>query len=86
MNAVRTCVGCRQRSNRTEMLRVVHAQGELLFDPLAALSGRGAWVHPSKECLQLAVDRGAFARALRLAGKGFVLSKEQAETMLAKNE
>jgi predicted RNA-binding protein YlxR (DUF448 family) len=68
------------------MLRVVRAEGELIFDPLASLSGRGAWLHPGRECLELAVDRGAFARALRITGSGFVLSKEQAEMMLAKNE
>ncbi|MFM6962709.1 MAG: YlxR family protein [Micrococcales bacterium] len=86
MNAVRTCVGCRQRSERKALLRVVVRQGELTFDPLASLPGRGAWVHPSKECVQLANDRGAFARAMRLKVSGLVLHKEQAEMMLAKNE
>jgi uncharacterized protein len=68
------------------MLRVVLRSGELTFDPLASLSGRGAWLHPSKECLQLAGDRGGFARALRSKAAGLALSKEQAEMMLAKNE
>jgi hypothetical protein len=36
--------------------------------------------------LQLAQDRGAFARALRVAKTGLSLNQEQAEMMLAKNE
>ena len=30
------------------------------------MPGRGAWVHPRAECLELAVRRKAFGRALRL--------------------
>jgi predicted RNA-binding protein YlxR (DUF448 family) len=32
------------------------------------LQGRGAWLHPSPDCLDLALRRRAFARALRLTG------------------
>jgi predicted RNA-binding protein YlxR (DUF448 family) len=84
MNPVRTCVGCRQQDNRANLLRVVANSDELVFDPLASMPGRGAWVH--QQCLQLAQDRGAFARALREAKTGLSLNKEQAEMMLAKNE
>ena len=30
------------------------------------MPGRGAWLHPSPECLELAVRRKAFGRALHL--------------------
>jgi len=63
---------------------------ELVFDLNAQMPGRGAWLHPSSECLRLAIERRAFTRALRLNGTpnvaGLNFSKEQAEIMLATNE
>lgn len=32
------------------------------------MSGRGAWVHPSTECVDNAIRRRAFVRALRVSG------------------
>lgn len=85
MEPVRTCVGCRQRAKQHELLRIV-AQGEnLVLDRLAA--GRGAWLHQSKSCLDLAITRFAFSRAMRtkkqLDTAAVVAHIEQAETMLA---
>jgi predicted RNA-binding protein YlxR (DUF448 family) len=34
-------------------------------DVTASLPGRGAWLHPDPGCLQAAVQRKAFSRALR---------------------
>ena len=62
---VRTCVGCRKRAPVTELLRVVAAGGTLVPDPRRRLPGRGASLHPTAECLQAAVRRRAFPRALR---------------------
>lgn len=86
----RTCVGCRQRSDRADLLRVVEQANSLVFDKSKNMPGRGAWIHPSSECLSLAVQRNAFSRALRLSKQadaaGLQIIEEQAETMLAKNE
>jgi len=62
---VRTCVGCRRRAPVTELLRVVVHDGGLTPDPGRRLPGRGASLHPAAECLQAAVRRRAFPRALR---------------------
>ena len=63
----RTCVGCRRKADRSRLLRVVAAgDGTLVPDPRTRLPGRGAWVHPDAGCLDQAVRRRAFARALRL--------------------
>jgi len=39
----------------------------VLPDPERRLPGRGAWLHPGLSCLELAVRRRAFGRALRMA-------------------
>jgi predicted RNA-binding protein YlxR (DUF448 family) len=38
----------------------------VLPDERHRLPGRGAWLHPETECLELAVRRRAFGRALRV--------------------
>jgi hypothetical protein len=38
----------------------------VVADPRLRLPGRGAWLHPTTECLDLAVRRKAFGRALRV--------------------
>ena len=67
MDPVRTCVGCRARASRSALIRVVVNNGELVFDEKAVLPGRGAWLHPTPECLHSALRRKAFARALRVS-------------------
>jgi predicted RNA-binding protein YlxR (DUF448 family) len=63
---VRTCVGCRARAAKSDLLRVVAVAGSLVPDPRGTLPGRGAHLHPHRACLALAERRRAFGRALRL--------------------
>ncbi|MGH3362662.1 MAG: YlxR family protein [Nocardioides sp.] len=68
--AVRTCIGCRERAIKHELLRVVagtdaHGQPAVVPDPDGTAPGRGAHLHPTAACYDLAVRRRAFARALR---------------------
>ena len=70
---VRTCIGCRKRAAKRELLRVTAGSdpnGHLAVvpDPTATAPGRGAHLHPTSECYDLAVRRKAFPRALRLEG------------------
>ena len=64
----RTCIGCRKKGARSELLRLVaDASGSsaVLVDERRRMAGRGAWLHPSESCLALAVKRRAFGRALK---------------------
>ncbi|HWH96898.1 MAG TPA: YlxR family protein [Pseudolysinimonas sp.] len=67
MEPVRTCLGCRQRAPRSSLLRIVARDGRAAVDAAARLPGRGAWVHPDPGCVDAAVRRKAFGRALRTA-------------------
>ncbi|MGW0390208.1 YlxR family protein [Streptomyces sp. NPDC003042] len=64
----RTCVGCRERAAKSDLLRIVAIGDECVPDPRGTLPGRGAYVHPAVVCLDQAVRRRAFPRALRSAG------------------
>ena len=69
----RTCVGCRRRDVRSALLRVVAECNDtddhvvsVVVDTQLRLPGRGAWLHPTPECFDQAVQRKAFGRALRV--------------------
>ncbi|MGO1510731.1 MAG: YlxR family protein [Actinomycetaceae bacterium] len=66
---VRTCIGCRSRADRSHLVRIVLAPpARVVVDESASAPGRGAWLHPERACLDQAVRRRAFGRALRAAG------------------
>ena len=64
----RTCVGCRQRAAKTDLLRIVAIEDACVPDLRGTLPGRGAYLHPAPFCLDQAVRRRAFTRALRAPG------------------
>ncbi|MCP3758667.1 YlxR family protein [Streptomyces sp. TBY4] len=64
----RTCVGCRERAAKSDLLRIVAVGDKCVSDPRGTLPGRGAYVHPAVVCLDQAVRRRAFPRAFKSAG------------------
>jgi len=68
----RTCIGCRVVAAKSDLLRVVAVQtpaGTFAeIDRRARRPGRGAYLHPDRACLDLAVRRRAFPRAFRVPG------------------
>lgn len=68
----RTCVGCRARGERSVLLRLavheVDGSRVVVLDHRRSMPGRGLWLHPDEQCLELAVRRSAFARATRPRG------------------
>jgi predicted RNA-binding protein YlxR (DUF448 family) len=67
-SVIRTCVGCGTRAAKSDLLRVVAVDGEVVADPTARRPGRGAYLHPSQDCLERARRRRAIPRALRATG------------------
>ena len=51
--------------HQARLNRVVVREGKVFADPLRKLTGRGAYVCSSVQCLKEAVRSGAFARAFR---------------------
>ncbi|MDN4473603.1 YlxR family protein [Demequina zhanjiangensis] len=62
---VRTCVGCRGRASRSVLVRVAVVDGRAVLDTAKTLPGRGAWLHPGDDCIELALRRRTIGRALR---------------------
>ena len=63
----RQCMGCRERKNKRELLRVVRCtDGSVRLDFSGKLSGRGAYVCPNPECLKKAVRSKALDRSLEV--------------------
>ena len=69
---LRTCIATRQKHPDTELLRVVADKGDstacrVVPDRGRCLPGRGAWIRPDLEAVELAERTRAFRRALRLS-------------------
>lgn len=63
---IRTCVGCRESSDKKSLLRIVRTtDGEVRLDPSGKLPGRGAYLCGKKDCLKLAIKHKKLGRALR---------------------
>ena len=81
-------MGCRRRATKDELLRLVvgsdpHGHPAVVPDPGGGAAGRGAHLHPTTACLDLAVRKKAFARALRVRGGPGLSSAPVAEHLAA---
>jgi uncharacterized protein len=62
----RTCIACRTRSTKGDLVRVVRGvDGEIGPDRSGKLPGRGAYICPKAECVAKALKEKRFDRALR---------------------
>lgn len=64
---VRTCVACRTAGGKRGLLRLVRLPdgAGVALDPTGKQSGRGAYICPTVACIELALKRKAFERALK---------------------
>ncbi len=63
---VRTCVGCNKKKEKSELVRLVCAGGSPVIDDSGCLSGRGAYICRSVECIMsVAAKKGRLSRAFK---------------------
>ena len=61
----RQCMGCRERKNKRELIRVVRSpEGNVSLDFGGKMNGRGAYLCPDPECLKRAIRSKALDRSL----------------------
>lgn len=65
MKPQRKCLGCSTIKDKSELLRIVLSNGEPVIDTLQRMSGRGCYVCNDPKCLQTAIKKRAFSRALK---------------------
>ena len=64
----RQCMGCRERKNKRDMIRVVReTTGAVSLDFSGKLNGRGAYICPNAECLKKVQRSKALERSLETA-------------------
>ena len=64
----RQCMGCRERKNKRDMIRVVRmTDGNVSLDFSGKLNGRGAYICPNPECLKKARKAKSLDRSLEVA-------------------
>jgi len=61
-------VGCGEKAHPDALVRLAAEAGRVVLDAGRRCGGRGAWLHPAPACLERALRRRAFARALRREG------------------
>lgn len=83
-------MGCRQSASPHELVRLVAGpDGRVALDPKASKGGRGAWVHPTRACVEAMAKRHAAERSLKvdvqrdLDGRSLVASLREALTRKA---
>jgi len=78
----RTCLGCRQRRAKGELVRLVRAgDGEVVVDAGGSRPGRGAYVCAVPECVQRALKPGRLGHAFTAACRP---GRELESTVLAR--
>ena len=64
----RQCMGCRERKEKREMIRVVRSpEGGVSLDFRGKAPGRGAYICPDPMCLKKAIRSKALERSLETA-------------------
>jgi predicted RNA-binding protein YlxR (DUF448 family) len=84
-NPQRRCVATMESRPQHEMIRfVLSPDGVVTPDLAGRLPGRGAWVTSSREAVELAVKKGAFARAFKAQAKAPSDLAAQVEHLLSR--
>ena len=73
----RSCAACRQKQDKSHLVRIVRSpEGGIRLDISGRAPGRGAYLCPREECLNMALKKGSLSRSLHSS-----LSAEEQEAI-----
>ena len=82
----RQCMGCRERKNKRDMIRVVRTpEGSVNLDFGGKMNGRGAYIRPNPECLKKVQKSKALDRSLEVPIPDEVYERLQKEMEAGEN-
>jgi hypothetical protein len=62
----RTCIVCRKKGDKKDFIRIVRTpQGDFVLDKTGKVSGRGAYICASQDCIEKCVKTRALNRAFK---------------------
>lgn len=63
----RTCIGCNLKANKNSFIRIVkNKEGKITVDRTGKVSGRGAYICDSIECLEKAIKGKKLEKAFEM--------------------
>ena len=62
---MRTCIVCRDKTNKRALVRVVRTEQGIQIDPTGKMNGRGAYLCDRTSCWERAVKTDILSKALR---------------------
>ena len=81
----RKCVGCGEKKPKKDLIRVLRTpEGQIVLDRTGKMSGRGAYLCPSVNCLKKAVKQRRIETSLEVSIPAEIF--EAIEKELAENE
>ena len=62
----RTCIGCREKKNKQELVRIVNSKEKgIIVDLTQKEKGRGAYICKNKECLEKTIKNKGLSRTFK---------------------
>jgi predicted RNA-binding protein YlxR (DUF448 family) len=86
---LRSCIACRERYPKRELLRVVRSpEGTFEIDPKGKLAGRGAYFCRNRQCWEEALQPGRLSKALkcRVSAEDVMMLKAHALAQIEETE
>lgn len=64
---VRKCSACKERADKSDLIRVVKNSDGVFIDVSGKADGRGAYIHKNKRCIELAKKKKVLNYAFKTA-------------------
>lgn len=65
---LRKCIGCGEMKSKKEMIRIIKTtENAIVLDKTGKQNGRGAYICPKLQCLEMATKSKGLERALKTA-------------------